>query len=98
MFLFLDGALFVDAGNVWNLKASNDLPNAHITSDFLDQVAIAAGYGIRLNFVFFNIRFDTGYKIRSPYQDKVSQRNWFTWNEILNQGIGNIQVGVNFPF
>ncbi|MBK8082010.1 MAG: BamA/TamA family outer membrane protein [Saprospiraceae bacterium] len=98
IFLFLDGALFVDAGNVWNLKASNDLPNAHITSDFLDQVAIAAGYGIRLNFVFFNIRFDTGYRIRSPYQYKVSQMNWFTLNKILNQGIGNIQVGVNFPF
>jgi outer membrane protein insertion porin family len=98
IFLFLDGALFVDAGNVWNLKKSDELPNAHISNDFLEQVAVAAGYGIRLNFVFFNIRFDTGYKIRSPYRDKISQRNWFTWQEILNQGFGNIQVGVNFPF
>lgn len=98
LFLFVDGALFVDAGNVWNLRKSEDLPDAHISADFLNQMAIAAGYGIRLNFVFFNIRFDTGYKIRSPYRDRFLDRNWYSWREIVNQGVGNIQIAVNFPF
>lgn len=98
IFLFVDGAVFLDAGNVWNLTEQEGFSNAHITRNFLDQIAVAAGYGIRLNFVFFNIRFDTGYKIRSPYRDVYLNRNWYTWREILNQGIGNVQVAVNYPF
>ncbi|MFZ1703604.1 MAG: BamA/TamA family outer membrane protein [Saprospiraceae bacterium] len=98
IFLFLDGALFLDIGNVWNLREKEELPKAHISNKIFDQFAIAGGYGLRLNFVFFNIRFDTGYKLRSPYEDKYLQRNWYTWREIVNQGIGNIQVAVNYPF
>lgn len=98
IFLFVDGAVFLDAGNVWNLTEQEGFSNAHFTRNFLDQIAVAAGYGIRLNFVFFNIRFDTGYKIRSPYRDVYLNRNWYTWREILNQGIGNVQVAVNYPF
>src|SRR5690606_32117233 len=98
IFLFLDGAIFMDAGNIWNLRAQPELPNAHITGDFYKQIAVAAGYGLRLNFVFFNIRFDTGYKLRSPYRDPYLKRNWYSWREIASQGVGNIQVAVNYPF
>ncbi len=96
--LILDGALFVDAGNVWTLKNDPDRPNAAISPDFLNQVAIGAGYGLRLNFNFFNIRFDFGYKIRSPYKDPVLPSQWYSTKEIRQQGLGNVQVAVNYPF
>ncbi len=98
IFLIFDGALFVDVGNVWNLRPDPLLKGAALDKDFLNSLAVGAGYGIRLNFGFFNIRFDAGYKIRSPYRDSFLQRNWYSWREITSQGIGNIQVAVNYPF
>lgn len=97
--LFLDGAFFVDAGNVWTLKKDIERPNAEISNQFLNQIAVGAGYGIRLNFDFFNIRFDFGYKLRSPFKDQNVKSQWYSLNEITNQGLfGNAQVAVNYPF
>jgi outer membrane protein assembly factor BamA len=98
IFLIFDGALFVDVGNVWNLRPDPLLRGAELNGNFLNSLAVGAGYGIRLNFGFFNIRFDAGYKVRSPYRDAFLQRNWYSWQEISAQGLGNIQVAVNYPF
>lgn len=94
-----DGAFFIDAGNVWTLREDNARPGAKFSSkDFLSQFAIGVGYGLRFNFEFFIIRFDFGYKIRSPYKDEFTNTNWYTFKEIRQQGLGNLQVGVNYPF
>lgn len=97
MFWFFEGALFVDAGNVWNLRADPLRPNAKISSSFLSEIAIGAGYGVRLDFDYFNIRFDFGYKIKTPYQIE-NNSNWITWSSFKEQGLGNFQVAVNYPF
>ena len=90
--------LFVDAGNVWTLKANNERPGANITSQFLDQIAVSAGYGFRFDFTYFNIRFDFGYKLREPFlRDNLSTK-WYNWDRIRDQGFGNFQVAVNYPF
>ncbi|HMP28184.1 MAG TPA: BamA/TamA family outer membrane protein, partial [Saprospiraceae bacterium] len=59
------GGLFVDAGNTWLLK-ENGFENTAFTSQFYNQIAIAAGYGVRLDFDYFLLRFDFGYKLRNP--------------------------------
>lgn len=94
----LEGAVFVDAGNIWMLREDSLRPGANISKDFLNQVAIGAGYGLRFNFDFFIIRFDFGYKIRSPFVDDIRPKYWYTFKEIRQQGIGNVQVAVNYPF
>lgn len=89
---------FLDAGNVWLLNKDKDRPGAEISGNFLNQMAIGAGYGIRFNFNFFIIRFDFGYKLRNPYRDEFTGRHWYTFKEIRQQRLGNVQVAVNYPF
>lgn len=96
--LLLDGAFFIDAGNVWTLKNDPNRPGAVISKQFYDQIAIGTGYGLRFNFGFFIVRFDCGYKIRSPFEDPYRKGHWYTFKEIRQQGLGNVQVAVNYPF
>lgn len=68
-FLFwkIHGALFVDAGNVWNTRHYEGLEAGEFHwSSFYKQIAAAYGAGIRLNFGFFILRFDGGMKAVNP--------------------------------
>ena len=93
----VEGALFVDVGNVWTLK-SNERPGSKFTGEFYDQLAVAAGYGLRFDFTYFNIRFDFGYKLRNPFNFPNTNRKWYTLDEVAEQKFGNFQVAVNYPF
>lgn len=72
LFWKLNGALFVDAGNIWTLRDYDDQPGGqfHI-DDFWKQTAVSYGWGLRLNFDYFILRFDFGMKAINPaYDDK----------------------------
>lgn len=94
----LEGAFFIDAGNVWTLKENEGRPGAKLSSNFTDEIAISAGYGFRFDFTYFNIRFDFGYKIRRPFVFTDTDSHWYNWDRIKNQKFGNFQVAVNYPF
>ena len=79
LFGFVNGALFVDAGNVWRLQ---DLPPDADTKElrpgakfsvnnFWEQVAIGSGVGLRFDFSFLILRFDYGIKIYDPARTKT---------------------------
>lgn len=61
---FVKGAWFIDAGNVWLLRNNPALPNGAFSSDFVNQLAIGGGFGIRVDVNFFVIRFDFATPIR----------------------------------
>ena len=68
-FLFwkLMGAVFVDAGNIWTLRAYDEQPGGQFKlNDFYNQIAVAYGAGLRLNFGYFILRFDAGMKAINP--------------------------------
>lgn len=73
-FLFwkLNGAAFVDAGNVWTLRNYDDQPGGQFRfSEFYKQIALGYGIGLRLNFDYFILRFDMGMKgINPAYENK----------------------------
>ena len=71
LFWKLDGALFVDAGNIWTLRAYDDQPGGQFTlKDFPSQLAASYGLGFRFNFDYFIVRFDLGMKAVNPaYED-----------------------------
>lgn len=67
LFWKLGGALFVDAGNIWTLKANAEQEGGQFHfNDFYEQIAVSYGAGIRFNFDYFILRFDLGMKAVNP--------------------------------
>ncbi len=93
----LHGAVFVDAGNIWLYNDNPALPGGKFSSSWSQEIAISAGYGVRLDIDFVVIRVDIGTPIRFPYkkgnshwQDefKISYKSWRQDNIIWNFSIG----------
>ena len=72
LFWKLNGALFIDAGNIWTLRNYDDQPGGQFKIDeFWKQIAVSYGLGLRLNFDYFILRFDFGMKAINPaYEGK----------------------------
>lgn len=67
LFWKFQGALFIDAGNVWTLRDYTDQPGGVFTLRSLyDEMAVAYGLGLRLNFNYFLLRLDLGMKAVNP--------------------------------
>ncbi len=67
LFWKFNGAFFIDGGNIWTLRAYKDQPGGQFKIDeFYNQIAVAYGLGVRLNFDYFILRFDMGMKAIDP--------------------------------
>lgn len=95
MFYFVEGAIFLDGGNVWSLRNDPSRPDSNISSAFLNQIALGTGFGIRFDLDYFLIRFDFGYKLRNPYANSETGKRWALGE---NSTLGNINIAVNYPF
>jgi outer membrane protein insertion porin family len=93
------GALFIDAGNIWLLRDNPEMPGAQFQADaFLDEIAVGAGCGIRLDASFFVLRFDVAFPIRKPFLPKderwmlgeidFGSARWRKDNLVFNIAIG----------
>lgn len=90
----LNGAIFIDAGNIWNVLDNVEDESATFT-DFnsLGDMAIGSGFGLRYDFSFFVFRFDMGFKTYDPfYKD---QNRWFNDYNFAN---AVYNIGINYPF
>jgi outer membrane protein assembly factor BamA len=90
----MEGAIFLDAGNVWAIKPEEGKPGADFQwNRFYKEVAIGTGLGVRVDFSFFLLRVDFGLKVRDPALPENDRwipifRN-FSFNDLhLNFGIG----------
>ncbi|NDU96708.1 BamA/TamA family outer membrane protein [Spirosoma terrae] len=73
LFADINGALFVDFGNVWTLRNSSSRPGSAFQLDtFLPQIAVGTGVGLRFDFSFFVIRFDGGVKVWDPARQAIA--------------------------
>ena len=67
LFWKIDGAAFIDAGNIWTIRDYKEQPGGQFCFDeFWRQIAVSYGLGLRLNFGFFILRFDGGMKAIHP--------------------------------
>ena len=66
----IEGALFLDAGNVWDTHKDDDRPGASFSFDrFYREIALSGGLGLRFDFKFFILRADLGKKLHDPAGD-----------------------------
>ncbi len=67
LFWKFNAAVFVDAGNIWTLRNYAEQPGGQFKfNTFFQQIAVAYGLGLRLNFDYFILRFDMGMKAINP--------------------------------
>jgi outer membrane protein assembly factor BamA len=67
LFWIMEGATFIDAGNIWTFYTDKDRPGSKFEfNTFLDQIAIGSGLGLRFDLSFVTIRTDLGIKLRDP--------------------------------
>ncbi len=67
LFWKLNGAAFIDAGNVWTIRSRDMQPEGQFKFDrFYKQLAVAYGLGIRFDLDFLILRFDGGMKAVNP--------------------------------
>jgi outer membrane protein assembly factor BamA len=109
----VNSALFVDMGNIWNLKNNIANPDSKLTLDrFWHDIAIGAGTGLRFDFNYFLIRFDFAYKVKDPA--RISNNGWmsirdFEWRnrefdikdsngKPLKRNNFSFQLGIGLPF
>ena len=72
---YLRGALFMDAGNIWTYNFDEKRPGSQFSNNWLDEIAVASGFGVRADFEYFLIRMDFGFKLRNPAL--ASGKRWF---------------------
>jgi outer membrane protein assembly factor BamA len=90
----LKGAVFMDAGNIWEIKTNNNkYQSANFDwNEFLNQIAIDVGFGFRYDFKYFVLRTDLGFPIREP-----SAGNFGDWKSV-NINNSQLNIGLGYPF
>jgi outer membrane protein insertion porin family len=92
-------AIFIDVGNIWLLRNDPDRKGGKFSrSDFMKELAVGAGAGLRMDFNFFVLRLDLAFPLRKPWlpaEDRwvyddvdLGSGSWRRENLILNIAIG----------
>ena len=91
----LQGATFIDAGNVWLLRESESQPGGKFTfKNFGKQIALGTGVGIRYDLDFLVIRFDLGVGIHAPYD--TGKRGYYNMKS-FGKSLG-YHFAIGYPF
>jgi hypothetical protein len=81
-------AFFVDAGNDWTLRYDSSRVGSQFTKDWLSQIAVGVGTGLRLDISILLLRLDLGIPVREPWLAPGSRWVFDTKNAVLNFAIG----------
>jgi outer membrane protein assembly factor BamA len=90
----LKGALFVDAGNIWNVLDNTEDRKAKFTGlKDLENIAVGSGFGMRYDFGLFVFRLDLGLKTYNPANERDRR-----WLKDFSIGRSVLNFGINYPF
>jgi outer membrane protein assembly factor BamA len=110
LFWILEGALFIDAGNIWTYNDDKTRTGAQFTSKFYKDLAVGTGTGFRFDFKFVIARVDIGMKLRDPLLERgtaglppfhnadTSGPKWIFLNGPYRLNDFTIVVGIGYPF
>jgi outer membrane protein assembly factor BamA len=98
LFSVLYGAFFVDAGNIWTMKSDTTRPGSKFTGNFMKEMAVGTGLGLRVDVSFFVLRLDFSIPVRKPFLPDGSRwvlkdidfgnSDWRKQNLVFNLAIG----------
>lgn len=90
----INGAIFADAGNIWNVLDNVEDPDATFDGvASLKDIALGTGIGLRYDFTYFLFRLDLGFKTYNPAE--IQSERWFKDYNFANSVL---QIGINYPF
>jgi len=90
---YLNGAFFIDAGNVWTSKSQDETggDDGQFQSDFLNELGIGAGAGLRIDIQSFVLRFDLAFPMHDPAKPMGDR-----WVNDFGSPVFNFAIG--YPF
>ena len=95
LFWVVEGALFVDAGNIWTIRDYPNQPGGLFKfNEFYKQIAASYGAGLRFDFSYVIFRLDMGMKAHNP---ATGQEHWPLLHPKFNRD-ANFHITVGYPF
>ncbi|WP_395768737.1 BamA/TamA family outer membrane protein [Aquirufa sp.] len=95
----INGALFIDAGNIWNINhgQGNNVGYFNVNT-FLNEIAVGTGFGVRWDFDYFLLRLDLASKAINPAY--TSKEKWVLPKTSFSSGENPIEfnIGIGYPF
>ena len=92
LFSFFKGAVFADAGNIWNSKANSVFDGEDkFTSNFINEFGMGTGVGLHIDIQGFVIRFD----LAAPFHDP-SLEEGKRWDFKADEPVLNFAIGYSF--
>ena len=97
LFWILEGALFLDAGNIWAYNNDPSRPGSQfIFNKFYKDIAVGTGAGLRFDFKFVIGRVDLGMKLRDPLLTNGSR--WIIKSRPYERSDFTMVLGIGYPF
>jgi outer membrane protein assembly factor BamA len=97
LFWLMEGALFLDGGNIWAINYKDNRNGAVFKfEDFYKQIAIGSGFGLRFDFTYFLFRLDLGMKMRDP--SLPAGKRFIPGNYRITGDTFNLSFAIGYPF
>ena len=95
LFWVFEGAVFIDAGNIWTIRNYPNQPGGFFRfKSFYKELAAAYGIGLRMDFNYFLLRLDMGVKAHNP---AYGQERWPIINPRWHRDV-SFHFSVGYPF
>ena len=95
LFWVFEGAIFIDAGNIWTIRDYPNQPRGVFKfSNFYKEIAVAYGLGLRMDFNYFLLRLDMGVKAHNP---AYGQDRWPLLDPSWKRDV-SFHFSVGYPF
>ncbi|WP_084560971.1 translocation and assembly module lipoprotein TamL [Algoriphagus halophilus] len=99
---YFDMALFIDAGNAWNIGVEDSRPGGDFRINrFYKEIAVGTGIGLRMDFDFLIIRLDMATKAIDPARPEGER--WILNKLSFKRPLGEkgqtvFNFGIGYPF